>query len=70
MGGRTAESLVFGVVSSGAGDDLQKATELARRMVSEWGMSRQDRPDGLRKQRTGLPRRRHAMREYSEDIPG
>ncbi|MDH3299005.1 MAG: ATP-dependent zinc metalloprotease FtsH [Acidimicrobiia bacterium] len=39
LGGRNAESLVFGVVSSGAGDDLQKATQLARRMVSEWGMS-------------------------------
>ena len=39
LGGRNAENLVFGVVSSGAGDDLQKATGLARRMVSEWGMS-------------------------------
>jgi cell division protease FtsH len=39
LGGRNAEKLVFGVVSSGAGDDLQKATTLARRMVSEWGMS-------------------------------
>ncbi len=39
LGGRNAEQLVFGVVSSGAGDDLQKATGLARRMVSEWGMS-------------------------------
>ncbi len=39
LGGRNAESLVFGVVSSGAGDDLQKATGLARRMVTEWGMS-------------------------------
>ncbi len=39
LGGRNAEQLVFGVVSSGAGDDLQKATGLARRMVREWGMS-------------------------------
>lgn len=39
LGGRNAEDIVFGVVSSGAGDDLQKATSLARRMVSEWGMS-------------------------------
>ena len=39
LGGRNAEKLVFGVVSSGAGDDLQKATGLARRMVTEWGMS-------------------------------
>ncbi|MEL7157064.1 MAG: ATP-dependent zinc metalloprotease FtsH [Actinomycetota bacterium] len=39
LGGRNAEDLVFDVVSSGAGDDLQKATGLARRMVREWGMS-------------------------------
>ncbi len=39
LGGRNAEDIVFGVASSGAGDDLQKATGLARRMVSEWGMS-------------------------------
>jgi len=39
LGGRNAEQLVFNVVSSGAGDDLQKATGLARRMVREWGMS-------------------------------
>ncbi len=39
LGGRNAESIVFGVVSSGAGDDLQKATGMARRMVTEWGMS-------------------------------
>jgi cell division protease FtsH len=39
LGGRNAERLVFGVVSSGAGDDLQKATGLARKMVREWGMS-------------------------------
>ena len=39
LGGRNAEDLVFGVTSSGAGDDLQKATGLARRMVKEWGMS-------------------------------
>ncbi len=39
LGGRNAEDIVFGVVSSGAGDDLQKATGLARKMVSEWGMS-------------------------------
>ncbi len=39
LGGRNAEDVVFGVASSGAADDLQKATSLARRMVSEWGMS-------------------------------
>jgi cell division protease FtsH len=39
MGGRIAEELVFGVISTGANNDLQGATELARKMVREWGMS-------------------------------
>ncbi|NCY16332.1 MAG: ATP-dependent metallopeptidase FtsH/Yme1/Tma family protein [Actinobacteria bacterium] len=39
MGGRIAESLVFEVVSTGANNDLVGATELARKMVREWGMS-------------------------------
>jgi cell division protease FtsH len=39
MGGRIAEDLVFGVVSTGANNDLVGATELARKMVREWGMS-------------------------------
>jgi cell division protease FtsH len=39
LGGRAAENIVFEDVSSGAGDDLKKATQLARRMVCQWGMS-------------------------------
>jgi cell division protease FtsH len=39
MGGRAAERLVFGTISTGASDDIQHATELARRMVTEYGMS-------------------------------
>ncbi|HEV8298270.1 MAG TPA: ATP-dependent zinc metalloprotease FtsH, partial [Acidimicrobiales bacterium] len=39
MGGRIAEELVFGVVSTGANNDLVTNTELARKMVREWGMS-------------------------------
>jgi cell division protease FtsH len=39
MGGRIAEELVFGVVSTGANNDLVVSTELARKMVREWGMS-------------------------------
>lgn len=39
FGGRSAEVLVFGTATSGAGNDLQEATKLARRMVLEWGMS-------------------------------
>jgi len=39
MGGRIAEELVFGVISTGANNDLVGSTELARKMVREWGMS-------------------------------
>ncbi|MBB3190688.1 ATP-dependent zinc metalloprotease FtsH [Halomonas cerina] len=39
FGGRLAESIVFGEVSSGAENDLEQATRLARRMVARWGMS-------------------------------
>jgi cell division protease FtsH len=39
MGGRAAEVLVFDTATSGAGNDLQQATQMARRMVLEWGMS-------------------------------
>ena len=39
LGGRAAESIVFNEISTGASDDIQRATELARRMVTEFGMS-------------------------------
>jgi cell division protease FtsH len=39
LGGRVAEKIVFEDISSGAGDDLKKATQLARRMICQWGMS-------------------------------
>ena len=39
LGGRAAEELVFGEISTGAGNDLERATEMARRMVAEFGMS-------------------------------
>ncbi len=39
MGGRVAEQIVYGEISTGAGNDLERATELARKMVCEWGMS-------------------------------
>ena len=44
MGGRIAEQMVFGVFSTGASNDLVGATELARKMVREWGMSEQIGP--------------------------
>jgi cell division protease FtsH len=39
LGGRAAERLVYGVVTTGAENDLQQVTEIARRMVLRWGMS-------------------------------
>jgi len=40
MGGRIAEEIIFGHYTTGASNDIQKATDLARRMVTEWGMSK------------------------------
>src|SRR5213075_1182590 len=39
LGGRTAEELMLGEISTGAQNDLQRATDIARAMVTEWGMS-------------------------------
>jgi cell division protease FtsH len=39
MGGRAAEELIFKTTTTGAGNDIERATELARKMVCEWGMS-------------------------------
>jgi cell division protease FtsH len=39
MGGRAAEELIFHTMTTGAGNDIERATEIARKMVCEWGMS-------------------------------
>ncbi|MCH7517745.1 MAG: ATP-dependent zinc metalloprotease FtsH [Candidatus Dadabacteria bacterium] len=44
LGGRAAEELVFSERTSGAGNDLERVTEIARRMVCEWGMSEEVGP--------------------------
>ena len=72
MGGRIAEDLVFGVISTGANNDLVGSTELARKMVREWGMSERVGPDGLGLAGRRVPRRRpdaHA-RLLRRDGPG
>jgi cell division protease FtsH len=70
LGGRAAEALIFGDVSTGAHNDLQRATDIARAMVSEYGMGqtlgpatfpRQNRPVFLSPEQAPL-----AGREYSE----
>jgi cell division protease FtsH len=47
LGGRVAEELVFGRITTGSAHDLEAATELARRMVCEWGMSARIGPISL-----------------------
>jgi cell division protease FtsH len=39
LGGRIAEEIIFGEMTTGAGNDIEKATEIAHKMVCEWGMS-------------------------------
>jgi cell division protease FtsH len=39
LGGRAAEKIIFGELTTGAGNDIERATEIARKMVCEWGMS-------------------------------
>ena len=39
LGGRVAEEIIFGDITTGAGNDIDRATKMARKMVCEWGMS-------------------------------
>ncbi len=69
LGGRAAEKIVFNRVYTGAENDLQNATELARRMVCEWGMSRRLGPVSYHNRTLGeifLGRDLAQAREYSE----
>ena len=45
LGGRVAEEIVFGDLTTGAESDIQQLTRIARTMVGRWGMSPRDRPD-------------------------
>ncbi len=68
FGGRCAEELVFGHMTTGAGDDIEKATELARKMVCEWGMSKELGPMtfGRRDEQVFLGRDIALHKDYSE----
>jgi cell division protease FtsH len=73
LGGRVAEELVFNEISTGAGNDLERVTDLARRMVTEYGMSRELGPinySGSRRAQfvnTGDGAAPGEGRSYSED---
>ena len=68
LGGRTAERIKYDDVSTGAGDDLKKATQLARRMVCQWGMSEAIGPVVFKKGETHpfLGRELAEDKDYSE----
>jgi cell division protease FtsH len=69
MGGRIAEELVLNQVTTGAHDDLEKATELARKMVCEWGMSVELGPltFGRKEEQVFLGRDLAHRKDYSEE---
>jgi len=69
LGGRTAEAIVFGNVSSGAANDLEKASEIARNMVTQLGMSKKLGPLtwGKRQQLAFLGVESQEERNYSEE---
>ena len=59
LGGRAAEEIALKHMTTGAGNDLERATELARRMVTEWGMSEKARAADIRQERRAdIPRER------------
>ncbi len=68
LGGRIAEQLVFGEVSSGAEEDLKQATRLARHMVTHWGMSEKLGPVAFRRgeEHIFLGREMTQQRDFSE----
>lgn len=68
MGGRIAEELVFNHKTTGAGNDIERASDLARRMVCEWGMSDRLGPItfGKKEETVFLGRDFHQAKEYSE----
>ncbi|HEX7093715.1 MAG TPA: ATP-dependent zinc metalloprotease FtsH [Nitrospiraceae bacterium] len=70
MGGRVAEELVLKEMTTGAGNDLERATDLARKMVCEWGMSEKMGPltFGKQNEQVFLGRELGSQRDFSESI--
>jgi len=70
MGGRVAEELVLKDMTTGAGNDLERATDLARKMVCEWGMSEKMGPltFGKHNEQVFLGRELGSQRDFSEQI--
>lgn len=69
LGGRVAEELVFNQMTTGAGNDIERATKMARKMVCEWGMSETIGPlaFGGKGEEIFLGREFTQHKEYSED---
>ena len=69
LGGRAAEEIVFRQQTTGAGNDLEKATEMARKMVCEWGMSDKMGPltFGKAEEHVFLGREMSRPKDYSEE---
>jgi cell division protease FtsH len=70
MGGRAAEEIIFGDITSGASDDIQRVTDTARRMVTQWGMSEKlgTVAMGVKQEMVFLGRDIGEQRNYSEEI--
>ncbi len=69
LGGRAAEEIVFGERTSGAGNDLERVTEISRRMVCEWGMSEKVGPItfGKGEEQIFLGKEISKPKDYSEE---
>lgn len=68
-GGRIAEKIIFNEITTGAGNDIERATGLARKMVCEWGMSEELGPltYGKKEEQIFLGREINQSRDFSED---
>jgi cell division protease FtsH len=69
LGGRAAEEIVLNHQTTGAGNDIERATEIARKMVCEWGMSDEMGPlnYGRKEEPVFLGKEMHRQRDFSEN---